>query len=190
MSLPRALRVATTADIPAKVPYLRVPDGARAAIEPRRAGELRVGIAWAGRPTHRNDRNRSLSLSALAPLAARPGVRLYAVQVGERAAELAGLPWRDEIVDLAPQLADFALTAAAIGELDLIISVDTAVAHLAGALAKPCWVLLPFAPDWRWLLERRDSPWYPTLRLFRQARAGDWAGVIERVAAALAELRP
>jgi ADP-heptose:LPS heptosyltransferase len=122
-----------------------------------------------------------------APLAAVAGVRLFSLQVGERAADLADVPWGKNVVDLAPQLTDFAFTASAISELDLIVAVDTAVAHLAGALAKPCWLLLPFAPDWRWLLERADSPWYPTLRLFRQRVSGDWSEVLARVGAALRE---
>jgi ADP-heptose:LPS heptosyltransferase len=106
-------------------------------------------------------------------------VQVYSLQVGGRPG--AG------VVDLAPQLADFALTASAISQLDLVIAVDTAVAHLAGALGKPCWVLLPFAPDWRWLLDRADSPWYPSLRLFRQRTAGDWSEVLARVGVALGE---
>ncbi len=111
--------------------------------------------------------------------------RFYVVQTdrtGDDDAILAGLP---EVVDLRPQLRDFADTAAVLADLDLVISVDTAVAHLAGAMARPVWIMLPFAPAWRWLLGREDSPWYPTARLFRQDRPGDWSDVIARVRAAL-----
>ena len=128
-----------------------------------------------------------MTLDAFAPLAAIAGVRLYSLQVGDHAAELGRTAWGRDVVDLAPQLTDFALTASVIAELDLVVAVDTAVAHLAGALGKPCWVLLPFAPDWRWLLDRSDSPWYPTLRLFRQRSPGDWTDVMARVAASLSE---
>ena len=182
MSLPAACGVKTLGDIPAD-PYQRAPDGGSIALPSPKGGERRVGLVWAGRPTHKNDRNRSLAPELLAPLAAIPAVRLFSLQVGARTEDLAQIPG---IVDLAPQLGDFAATARAIAELDLVICVDTAVAHLAGAMGKPCWLLLPFAPDWRWLLGRDDSPWYPSLRLFRQTRMGDWGEVIARVAAALA----
>ena len=109
-------------------------------------------------------------------------MRLFSLQVGEARADLAG----GAIIDLAPELEDFAVTAAVIAGLALIISVDTAVDHLAGALGKECWLLLPFAPDWRWLLNRNDTPWYPSLRLFRQDRPGDWNEVLARVADNLA----
>jgi hypothetical protein len=111
-------------------------------------------------------------------------VRWFSLQVGERAGDIAPLP-AGTITDLSPLLTDFSQTAAAIAVLDLVISIDTAVAHLAGALAKPVWILLPFPPDWRWLLGSDKTRWYPTARLFRQATAGDWNGVCARVADAL-----
>src|SRR5262249_12082001 len=172
----------TMETIPAKVPYLAA-DPARAGAFRQRIGaaaNLKVGLAWAGRPTHKNDRNRSLPLSALAPIFSVAGASLFGLQEGARAWEIAGVAKR--IVDLSPDFADFADTAAAIACLDLVISVDTAVAHLAGALGKAVWLLLPFIPDWRWLLEREDSPWYPTMRLYRQPARGDWQSVLNRLA--------
>ncbi len=170
MSLPLAL-----GGVPFAGGYLRV--------EPRwRVSGFRVGIAWAGNPAQANDRRRSVPVAALAPLLAVPGVDFINLQVGARAGE-AGLP------DLSAQLTDFAETAALIGTLDLVIAVDSAVAHLSGALGAPVWVLLAHVPDWRWLLGREDSPWYSSARLFRQETPGDWDGVIRRVAGALAQKR-
>jgi len=146
---------------------------------------LRVGITWAGGPKYKNDRKRSLHLSQLAPLAQVPGITFYSLQKGPAAAEVENIPPGMQWIDLSDDLHDFADTAALISHLDLVISVDTAVAHLAGAMGKPVWVLLPTNADWRWLLERDDSPWYPTMRLFRQSRRGNWADVIERVVSAL-----
>ncbi len=213
LSLPLAF--ATTLETIPAVPYLR-PDPALAAAwggrlaaalaAPEKGPEKgperglrtirRVGVVWGGSPGHGNDRNRSLPLAALAPLAAIPGVRLVSLQKGPPADQLADPPAGMEILDLAALsgpgpgpgnapgsgLEDFADTAAAMANLDLVITVDTSVAHLAGALGRPVWVLLPFAPDWRWLLGRDDSPWYPTMRLFRQPAPGHWAPVLERVA--------
>ena len=135
--------------------------------------ELRVGLVWAGNPQHQNDRNRSIELSGLAPFWCLPGVHWVSLQVGARAAELEGGAPPGALLNLAPELTDLAETAAAMERLDLIVTVDTAVAHLAGALGRPVWVMLPALPDWRWLLGREDSPWYPTMRLFRQARLGE-----------------
>ena len=174
--------------IPAAIPYLSVPEALRRQWRSAIADgeEFRVGIAWAGNPVHANDRNRSMALNALAPLFSVPNVRFFSLQVGQRSDEAAAFGQR--LVDLSGRLSDFADTAALIEALDLVIAVDTAVVHLAGALGRPAWVLLPFAPDWRWLLDREDTPWYPTLRLFRQPRRGDWTPVVERVRAELAEL--
>ena len=174
--------------IPADVPYLAAPRE-RIAHWRERVGDwpgLKVGIAWAGSPVHRNDVNRSIPLARLAPLLDVAQARWFSLQVGARAANLAAVS-AEKVIDLSAELGDFAETAAAIANLDLVITVDTAVAHLAGALGKPVWTMLPFAPDWRWLLERSDSPWYPTMRLFRQARAGDWDGVVGDVRRALQE---
>jgi hypothetical protein len=148
----------------------------------------RVGIAWAGNPKHGRDRQRSVEPGRFAGLAALPGIRLYSLQTGARAEELAASAMAGTIVDLAPELTDFTDTAAAIDALDLVITVDTAIAHLAGTLGRETWVLLSYAPDWRWLTGRDDTPWYPSLRLFRQNAPGDWEGVFQRVETALKRL--
>jgi len=187
LSLPGALRVSIDS-IPAPVPYIRV-DSQRSAMSratlAAHGERLTAGIAWAGSKTHSNDRRRSMSLASLAPLFEVPDVAWFSLQHGETAAQLGQ---QLTTAQIAPLPAQFTLddTAALIAELDLIISVDTSIAHLAGALARPCWVMLPYAPDWRWLLDRDDTPWYPTLRLFRQTTAHDWSGVVTRVAADLA----
>ncbi len=148
----------------------------------------RIGIVWAGAPAHRNDRNRSLACRLFAPLLKIPQVQWFSLQVGPASAQLAEPALENRIRDLAPGLTDYAETAAAISQLDLVITPDTSVAHLAGSLGTPVWTLLPFAPDWRWLLERDDSPWYPSMRLFRQPAAGDWESVMDSVATALRQL--
>lgn len=148
-------------------------------------GHRRVGLAWAGRPEHPNDRNRSASLAALAPLFDVPGVTFVLLQKGPRLADAARLQVAAPIVNMGAAIETFSDTAALASGLDLVVSVDTSVAHLAGAVGKPVWLLLPYAPDWRWLLGREDTPWYPTARLFRQATPGDWPGVAARVAGAL-----
>ncbi len=130
---------------------------------------------------------RSIKLPTFAPLLMIEGVNFFSLQKGPRAADIAAFGLSDQLTDLDPHLADFADTAAAVSVLDLVISVDTAPAHLAGALGRPVWTLLPFNVDWRWMLEREDSPWYPSMRLFRQANRGEWDPVIVRVREALAE---
>jgi hypothetical protein len=150
------------------------------------AGFRRIGIAWAGRPTHNNDINRSMALAEFAPIAALDKVALVSLQKGAETAAIADYFGRAPLLNLGTEINDFLDTMSIIETLDIVVTVDTSVAHLAGAMGKPVWVLLPYAPDWRWLLEREDSPWYPTVRLFRQARPGDWAGVLRRVAEALA----
>jgi tetratricopeptide (TPR) repeat protein len=191
LSLPRALATHTEADIPARIPYLDPdPDeAARWRVRTEALPGLRVGIAWAGNPGRvRMDRRRSVNAAALAPLADIPGVSLVSLQKGEAGAALQGLPFAASVHDWTSDLSDFADTAALITNLDLVIAVDTAIVHLAGALGKPVWLLNRFDTCWRWLLGRDDSPWYPSLRQFRQSRPGDWAGVIENVCAALAQL--
>lgn len=148
-------------------------------------GHRRVGLVWAGRPEHPNDRNRSAALSDLAPLFDVPGVTFVLLQKGPRLADAARLQVIAPIVNMGASIETFSDTAALAGALDLVVSVDTSVAHLAGALGMPVWLMLPFAPDWRWLLHREDTPWYPTARLFRQAAPGDWRGVAARVAEVL-----
>jgi tetratricopeptide (TPR) repeat protein len=189
-SLPLAF--GTTLDtIPATVPYLHIETEAWQRWKNRLAGGsgLKIGLVWAGNPAHKNDRRRSIALDQIAALFDCPGVRWFSLQSGERAGDLATLSC-GRVADLSPELADFAETAAAIANLDLVITVDTATAHLAGALGKPVWVLLPFSADWRWLLHRNDSPWYPTARLYRQAAPGDWAGVVRQVEDAMRRLAP
>jgi hypothetical protein len=188
MSLPLAFGT-TPETIPAAVPYFSAAPDAIARWRARlaTAAGMKIGIVWAGNPVHLNDASRSIALDRLASLFELPETQWYSLQVGERASDLAKLP-AGRITDLAPDLTDFAETAAAISALDLVISVDTAVAHLAGALGHAVWILLPFDPDWRWLLERGDSPWYPTARLFRQPKRGDWDSVVHALRDALREL--
>ncbi len=187
LSLPLAMH--TDADtIPGGVPYLGVDPALAAAWQAKlgaRRAPLRIGLAWSGSGAHENDRNRSLSLAML--LAAFDGadVECFSLQKDVRADDRAALEADDRIRHFGDELRDFADTAALVAAMDLVISVDTSVAHLAGALAKPVWLLLPFPPDWRWLLDRDDSPWYPTARLFRQPHHGDWATPLRRVADAL-----
>jgi hypothetical protein len=150
---------------------------------------LRVGLVWSGRAQNSNDRNRSVSLAQMAPLASIQDVRFFSLQKGPQASQAAEPPPGMDLVEVGSQLQDFTDTAAVVANLDLVISVDTAVAHLAGALAKPTWVLTPYTHHWPWLLDRHDSPWYPTMRLFRQTSPGDWDGVISRVVRALATFR-
>ncbi len=147
---------------------------------------FRIGLVWGGNPDHLNDRNRSIDPELFRPLVETPGVSAYSFMVGCDGE--AGRVFGDAVTDLAPDLTDFAETAAAIANMDLVISVDTAIVHEAGALAAPVWTLLPFNPDWRWMLDRDDSPWYPSMRLFRQVKRKDWESVIERAAAELAGL--
>ncbi|HEX4651261.1 MAG TPA: tetratricopeptide repeat-containing glycosyltransferase family protein [Granulicella sp.] len=184
MSLPLAFGT-TLETIPAQTPYLTVPADAqrKAAALPWPTDGLRVGIAWAGSPTHLGDRFRSIPLPLLEPLLHVEGANFFSLQLGPEAAQLAAS--QTPITDLAPAITDLADTAALMQQLDLVIAVDTAVVHLAGALNRPVWVMLPFSPDWRWLLDREDSPWYPSMRLFRQPRFGDWPAVVDAVRAAL-----
>jgi len=191
LSLPRVLGT-TQASLPDRVPYLSVPMVARSRSQAWIGAEtpgLKVGLVWAGNPQHQNDRNRSIPFSTLAPLFELAGVRWFSLQLGAHAADLVQAP-AGRILDLSPHLQDYVDTAAVLEQLDLILSVDTSVAHLAGALARPTWILLPCVPDWRWMLGRNDSPWYPTARLFRQTRPGDWEKVVAEVQQALHERAP
>ncbi len=181
MSLPYVVQ-STWATLPTHVPYLKVPEDACKRLPQAHMGDtLKVGVAWAGHHGTTHDRERSIAFHQFAVLFDSPGVTFYSLQKGEHAEALKQLPDPAAVIDLAPQLADFADTAAYIVQLDLVITVDTSVAHLTGALGKEVWILLPYAADWRWMLEREDSPWYPTARLFRQSRSGDWDSVIARV---------
>ena len=180
LSLPRLFATNAIDKIPATVPYLS-PDPKLTDLWRKRLGTagLKVGLAWAGNPLHRNDRNRSIPLEALSDLVQTPGVQFFSLQ------KEGTLPGAEP---LGPALSNFAETAAATANLDLIVSVDTSVAHLAGALHRPTWVLLPFAPDWRWMLDRNDSPWYPAMRLFRQSRRKEWKPVLDQVKSELEKL--
>ncbi len=210
MSLPGLCH--TTPDtIPARVPYLFPPPISPAPFT-RSPGQRHIGLVWAGGTAHQKDHLRSLPFATILPLLAAPNCRFFSLQVGPRAlaTQERGRPARNgpdlaegreisnplrpadphsapHLTDLSPLLTDFAITAAVIQQLDLVITVDTAVAHLAGALGKPVWILLPFAPDWRWQLDRPDSPWYPTARLFRQTNRGEWPAVISAIVRELAQ---
>jgi tetratricopeptide (TPR) repeat protein len=186
LSVPRLVGVSQD-DIPAPTAYRRLVP--LAAPLPAPLGtRLKVGIVWAGSPKHSNDRNRSLALETLLPLAAVAGVRLYSLQLGPHVGDLAKQAHPALIHDLSPLLGDFADTAAVIGQLDLVICVDTAIAHLAATLGKPVWMLTPCAPDWRWMQTREDSPWYASLRLLRQRQPGRWDDVVARAVADLTAL--
>lgn len=185
LSLP-GLAGTTPATIPADVPYLRAdPQRVARLALPGDSGRCRVGLVWHGNPRHDNDAERSLpGPQTLAPLWQVPGVDFFSLQLPADDAWPADLP----CTDLAPRIGDFADTAALLASLDLLITVDTSAAHLAGALGRPCWLLLPaWKTDWRWLRGRDDTPWYPSLRLFRQPARGDWATPVARIAAALAD---
>jgi hypothetical protein len=174
-------------NIPANVPYLfaEAELSARWQAKMKDLPGLKVGLVWAGRAEHRNDFNRSMPLASLFPLAEIPGISFISLQKGEAAKQSPG-PLK--LIDWTNDLHDFADTAGLVANLDLVISVDTSVVHLAGAMGKPAWVLLPFSPDWRWMLHREDSPWYPTLRLFRQERDVDWNHPVRRAAQSLQAL--
>ena len=181
-SLPLAFKTDLTT-IPSKTPYLQ-PSTERVAYWAQRLqgyAAPRIGLVWAGAALFKNDRNRSIALPTFARIAADRGLHFFSLQKELRAADAPLLQTLPNVTQLGPELSDFAETAAAIANLDLIITVDTAVAHLAGALGKPVWILLPFFPDFRWLVERTDSPWYPSARLFRQPSIGDWDSVMEAV---------
>lgn len=190
------LILGTTVDtIPANVPYLSPPasdfqlPAPIVSVLPEETGgdttqqdkRLKVGFVWASNPDSATSKKRSCPVTHFLAMAEVPGIALYSLQKDVPEADQELLQANPAVQDLCPQMHDFGDTAAAIAQLDLVISVDTAVAHLAGALGKPVWTLLPFVADWRWLLDRQDSPWYPTMHLFRQTQAGDWAGVFQQV---------
>ncbi|MFD2234773.1 tetratricopeptide repeat protein [Phaeospirillum tilakii] len=183
LSLPAILG----SDEGAAMPYLRAEPAAAAGWTARLAGPGRaVGLAWSGNPAHRADRLRSIPAAQMLDRLAAAPVRLFALQKDPRPADAAVLAAEAaRITDLGPELVDFRATAAILAGLDLVITVDTALAHLAGAMGRPVWLLLPFSADWRWRHRREDSPWYPSMRLFRQSEPGDWDEVFDRVAAAL-----
>lgn len=185
LSLPIAFGT-TLETIPAKTPYLSPPPERIAHWRARigAAPAFKVGIAWAGNAMQLNDRNRSIPLELFKPLFGLAGTRFFSLQVGPRSVELSAIA-PAEIVDVSGELTDFGETAAAIANLDLIVAADTSVAHLAGAIGAPVWTILSFAADWRWLLGRSDSPWYSSMRLYRQSAPGVWDDVVARVIADL-----
>jgi tetratricopeptide (TPR) repeat protein len=187
LSLPLAFGTELNS-IPVPIPYLKAPEEAAALWSPRLDPDrLRVGLVWSGNPTHARNGDRSMTVEAMARLSRIENAAFYSLQMGASAAALDALGGTG-IVDLRDQIHDFADTAAIVANLDLVITVDTSVAHLAGGMGKPVWILLHRVADWRWLQDREDSPWYPTARLFRQATAGDWHGVMERVEGELRRL--
>jgi Tfp pilus assembly protein PilF len=186
MSLPGIFGT-SLASIPAEVPYVTADAGLvdhwHRELGP--SGGLRIGIAWQGNPRHQRDRQRSFRLAQLEPLARVAGVRLFSLQKGFGTDQIAELDGRFAVSDIGSRFGDFMDTAAVMRNLDLVISLDSSLAHLAGALGVPIWMAIPIAADWRWLTEREDSPWYPTMRLFRQKRWGDWDEVFSRMAVEL-----
>jgi hypothetical protein len=188
LSLPE--RFGTTPEtIPLGVPYLSA-DPALVQQWRDRIGDdpgLKVGLAWAGNPMQENDRYRSTSLETLRPLFDVPGIRWFSLQVGERAADMVCLS-SNVLVDLSEGLTDFAETAAAVANLDLIITVDSAVAHLVGAIGQPVWTIVSSIADWRYPLSGERSLWYPTMRVFRQDALGEWGPLILKVRAELEQL--
>jgi hypothetical protein len=176
--------------IPSLTSYLRAPGQTlkhwQARLGPK--ARPRIGLVWSGRPAHKNDQNRSISLRSLLPLLDIEAT-FVSLQKDVRSDDAAVLKECNDVLHFGDELKDFSDTAALILQLDLVISVDTSVAHLAGALGEPVWILLPYNPDWRWLLDRDDSPWYPSARLFRQQQIGNWAGVIDQVKNELRSVR-
>ncbi|WP_094603226.1 Beta-barrel assembly-enhancing protease [Sporomusa silvacetica DSM 10669] len=184
LSLPHIFGT-TLHTIPASVPYLTADQHSIAAWRSKMncsSTNLRVGLAWAGNPENIPGQIRTCGFNAMSPLAGIPDTTFYSLQTGAAAKEANTPPPGMQLIDLTDDIADFADTAALIMNLDLVVSVDTAVAHLAGALGKSVWTLLPASGEWRWLLARSDTPWYPTMRLFRQTTPGDWNGVMTSVA--------
>jgi hypothetical protein len=177
MSLPGLFRT-TLESIPDGTPYITASIEKRRQWQHRISGPgLKIGLTWAAKTNYKQE--KSCDLGYLLPLTNFQGVRIYGLQKGSDDEPIQNFP--NDMINLGEDFESFADTAGAIDSLDLVISVDTAVAHLAGAIGKPVWVLLPFSADWRWLLQRRDSPWYPTMRLFRQPFPGDWKNVTEQI---------
>jgi hypothetical protein len=189
--LPR-LAGTRTDSVPVPVPYLRA-DPARVTQWAERMeglvpqGFRRVGVIWAGRPTHNNDRNRSALLTDFLPLANVSGIALLALQKGPKTGQAGAYYGRAPLINIGAEIEDYDDTMAILENLDLLVTVDTSVAHLAGAMGRPVWIMLPRAPDWRWLLERGDTPWYPSVRLFRQQTVRQWGDVAKAMAAELAQ---
>ncbi|MHC4762109.1 MAG: glycosyltransferase family protein, partial [Planctomycetota bacterium] len=169
--------------IPARIPYLSAKASKIAHWHDKiKTDAFKIGIVWAGNPTHDNEHNRSCTLKNFIQLAKIKNVTLFSLQKGHGIEQINNWPEDLELINLGQEFEDFTDTAAAIENMDLTISVDTSVIHLAGAMGKNAWALIPYEPDWRWMLNRQDSPWYPTIRLFRQKQHGNWDGVFQHVA--------
>ncbi|MDA8138509.1 MAG: tetratricopeptide repeat protein [Desulfobacteraceae bacterium] len=179
LSLPRLFRT-TPETAPGQQPYL-LADRIKAEVWRNRlpSSGMKIGLAWAGRPQHTNDRNRSCQLSQLRPILEMPGISFVGLQKGPATEQSKEFIGRSDFINLDAELSDFSDTAAVLTHIDLLITVDTAIAHLAGAMGKPVWVMIPFIPDWRWGMTSATTPWYPTMRLFRQPRPKDWEAVIQ-----------
>ncbi len=188
-SLPGLLNVSIN-DVAVEEPYLTIVDDWLQEVPDLQtfSNQLKIGIVWRGNPRHTRDRDRSCSLQLFAPLAEIPHIQLFSLQKGAAEAEINQIDFASRIIPLGSYLHDLANTAALIHQLDLVVSVDTSVAHLAAAMGKPTWILIQYAPDWRWLLHRPDSPWYPAVRLFRQQQWRNWDAVIQQVVDALQKL--
>jgi hypothetical protein len=178
MSLPRLFDT-DLSNLPGATPYLSVPPETSVPEALIKTDALRVGLAWSGNPSHHNDRNRSIPAAVLEPLLGLDGIRFFSLQLGgEPLGERRG---SHSVVDLGPFLSTYSVTAGCLRSLDLLITVDTSVAHLAGALGRPVWMMIPTCNDWRWLLNRADTPWYPSMRIFRQTSLGNWSDVVEQI---------
>ena len=186
LSLPGIFQTTLEA-IPSAVPYLSAPADVFTKLPVTQGGDLKIGLAWCGSQSQNHD-PRPVPLNCLQPILNLKGIDFYSFQKGDAAGELRHLSVRSPIHDLSHQLKDFSVTASFVEQLDLVLSIDTALAHLAGAMGKPVWVMLPFAPDWRWTLEGEHCPWYPTMRLFRQTKANCWRECADRVALELRSL--
>jgi ADP-heptose:LPS heptosyltransferase len=182
LSLPLAFKTRLQT-IPAHTPYLSAPQE-RVALWARQLPKSdmpRIGVVWGGNPEFTHDKTRSIGLAPLAQLLCTPGFQFVSIQKDLRAGDAEMLQQHPQVMHLGDKLADFSDTAAIMSLLDLVISSDTAPVHLAGALGRPLWVVLQHSPDWRWMVDRVDNPWYPSARLFRQQTAGDWTGVVRQV---------
>ena len=186
MSLPHRFK-ATLENIPKKTPYLQVTENSRYLFENSQLKQknMKIGLVWTGRKSHKNDKNRSLPLNFCRPFLKDPNIQFYSLQVG--GAEECK-KYSNHIIDLSAYLTDFVATGAILNKLDLVITVDTALAHLAGSLGVKCWIMLPFAPDWRWQLNDHYTPWYSSVRLFRQQKRNNWKSVVDEITSKLAEI--
>ncbi|NVJ90383.1 MAG: glycosyltransferase family protein [Methylocystaceae bacterium] len=184
MSLGHVLKVDEN-NIPGEVPYLAPPPNNRFHVRPAPEDGLNIAFAWAGSKTHQNDRRRSVEIERFLPLLNHKNVTLFSLQKGDRQNDILTSGAKSIVVDASADIKDFADSAGLLSQMDLVITIDTSLAHLAGALGKPVWLMLPYTPDWRWMLKRDDSPWYPSMHIFRQSKPGDWDGAFKKLYDAL-----